>query len=647
MFLFSVLWTADGGPGAELYGASVAAAGDVNGDGYGDVIVGAPGFSDTDDDEGAAYVYQGGATGLYGTDPAWTTDSNQAGAELGAAVAGVGDVNGDGFSDVGAGVPGWDGGQVDEGRAFVWHGGAYGLELTASWTAESDQVGARHGSSFASAGDVNRDGYGDAIVGASGYDGVAPDSGGAWFYFGSPSGLRSDPDWTAEGNEAYAGFGSSVASAGDVEGDGYDDVVVGAWSALAAGARADLFLGSASGLSPTAAWTTSGGSDSGLGGSVAGAGDVDGDAYGDVLVGAFLFDDLFADEGAAFAFHGSADRPSKKADWIVTGFQLGAEAGRSVAGVGDVNADGHDDVAVGSPAYDTGFVDNGRVQFYLGSEEGLGPKPIWIAEGAGQAGADFGAAVSTAGDVDGDGYADVIVGAPNSGPSGRVVVLYGGYGVDSDRDGVFNTDDICLGDDASGDVDYDGVCALDVDGAVLDCDDTNAAVHPDAPEACDGLDTSCSGMVPANENDLDADGAFVCGGDCNVGDAAASPNRAEVCGDQIDNDCDGDKDESCLESPEPATSDVACGCITPASPASLLPFAFAAWSLSARRRSRLPDDGTVDDTGLDAPDAPAGGADPEIVTGETGCACATTAPPPSLTSLLLFALGWFPTRRRR
>ena len=119
----------------------MATAGDVNGDGYADVIVGAPNYDNGQTDEGRAFVYHGSASGL-STTANWTAESDQASAYFGYSVATAGDVNGDGYADVIVGAPNYDNGQTDEGRAFVYHGSASGLSTTANWTAESDQASA-------------------------------------------------------------------------------------------------------------------------------------------------------------------------------------------------------------------------------------------------------------------------------------------------------------------------------------------------------------------------------------------------------------------------------------------------------------------------------------------------------------------------
>jgi len=102
------------------------------------------------------------------------------------------------------------------------------LATAAAWTAESDQASASFGRSVATAGDVNGDGYSDVIVGAQLYDNGESDEGRAFVYLGSAAGLSTVEAWTAESDQADAWFGHGVATAGDVNGDGYSDVIVGA-----------------------------------------------------------------------------------------------------------------------------------------------------------------------------------------------------------------------------------------------------------------------------------------------------------------------------------------------------------------------------------------------------------------------------------
>ncbi len=226
-------WTAESDQASAYFGTSVSSAGDVNGDGYGDVVVGAP--------NGKAYLYLGSASGLDAT-AAWTAESDQFAAFLqyGDFVSSAGDVNGDGYGDVVMGA-------YDEGRAYLCLGSASGLDATAAWTAESDQADAWFGKSVSTAGDVNDDGYGDVVVGAVNYDNGESAEGRAYLYLGSASGLGTSAAWTAESDQDSAWFGYSVSSVGDVNSDGYGDVVVGAPyyddEPCCNGGRAYLYLG--------------------------------------------------------------------------------------------------------------------------------------------------------------------------------------------------------------------------------------------------------------------------------------------------------------------------------------------------------------------------------------------------------------------
>ncbi len=459
-------WEAGGNQAGANFGNSVATAGDVNGDGFSDVIVGASLFDNGQTNEGQARVYQGSAYGLRG-DPTWTDGSDQADARFGISVATAGDVNGDGFSDVIVGAHSFDNGQVDEGLALVYHGSASGLRLFPSWTAESDQANAHLGISVATAGDVNGDGFSDVVVGARRFDNGQNDEGRAFVYHGSAGGLSLVPNWTAESDQASAEFGYSVATAGDVNGDGFSDVAVDApWfeDGLTDEGRAFVYHGSAGGLSLVPNWTAE--SDQAsveFGYSVATAGDVNGDGFSDVAVGARRFDNGQNDEGRAFVYHGPAGGLSLVPNWTAESDQVSAEFGYSVATAGDVNGDGFSDVIVGAPRFEDGLPDEGRAFVYHGSASGLSPVPNWTAE-SNQVLAQLGKSVATAGDVNGDGFSDVIVGAPlfEDGPTneGRAFVYHGSAGgldlfpswaADGTQDGADFGISVAMAGDVNGD----------------------------------------------------------------------------------------------------------------------------------------------------------------------------------------------------
>jgi FG-GAP repeat protein len=406
-------WRAQGDQASANFGRSAASAGDVNGDGYDDVIVGAWFYDNGQTDEGRAFVYHGSAAGL-STTPDWTVESDQAGAYFGYSVGTAGDVNGDGYDDIVVGAWGYDNGQTDEGRAFVYHGSAAGLSTTPNWIAESNQDSAWFGYSVGTAGDVNGDGYDDVAVGAVLYDHGQDGEGRAFVYHGSAAGLSTTPNWTAEGNQDFAVFGTSVATAGDANGDGYDDVIVGAYgysNGQSGEGRAFVYHGSAAGLSVTPDWTAESNQDfADFGWSVSSARDVNGDGYDDVVVGAREYDNGQSGEGRAFVYHGSAAGLSVTPDWTAESNQDFASFGWSVSTARDVNGDGYDDVVVGAIYYDHGQTDEGVAVVYYGSATGLHITPDSIGE-PNQFAASFGSSVGSAGDANGDGYDDVVVGA--------------------------------------------------------------------------------------------------------------------------------------------------------------------------------------------------------------------------------------------
>ena len=141
------------------------------------------------------------------TSPNWTAEGNQMNAYFGTSVATAGDVNGDGYSDVIVGAANYDNGEADEGMVFVYHGSATGLSASSNWTSEGNQTMAYFGWSVSTAGDVNNDGYSDIIIGANQYDNDQTNEGKVFVYHGSSSGLLLTPDWTSEGNLDGCSYG--------------------------------------------------------------------------------------------------------------------------------------------------------------------------------------------------------------------------------------------------------------------------------------------------------------------------------------------------------------------------------------------------------------------------------------------------------
>jgi hypothetical protein len=398
---------------ASNFGIAVAGAGDVNGDGFSDVIVGAEDYDNGNTDEGVVFIYHGSGAGI-NTVAAASVESNQDLSQFGFSVSSAGDVNGDGYSDVFVGAYLFDNGEINEGAGFIYHGSAAGINPAIAAMVQSDQAGANLGAFVACAGDINGDGYSDIISGANSYDNGQNNEGAAYVYFGSAAGVNTTAAAILESNQAFANFGRGVASAGDVNGDGYSDVIVGASqydNPENNEGAAFVYHGSAAGLNTLYTTTTEPNqANANLGFSVAGAGDVNADGYSDVIVGAPQFDNGLTDEGVAFIYHGSASGINAVAAAMVESNQLGANLGFSVAGAGDVNGDGYSDIIVGAPYYDNGQADEGRGFIYHGAAGGINTVAAVTVE-SNQADANLGYSVASAGDVNGDGYIDVVTGA--------------------------------------------------------------------------------------------------------------------------------------------------------------------------------------------------------------------------------------------
>ncbi len=408
-------WLVEGNQSNANLGQTVAAAGDVNGDGYGDLLIGGR-YDFGNGVTGVAYAYYGSAQGL-DTQPNWIAPNEQPYQYALPALASAGDVNGDGFDDVIVGDKNFSGDQMEEGRAYLYYGSPGGLSSAPGWTADGNQSILYFGSAVAGVGDVNGDGYDDVLIGAP-YkrDPTTGDViGQALLYLGSPSGLSSTPAWTVLGSGGWTYFGGRLSGAGDVNGDGYDDFMVSDFfftDDQSAEGRVYLYYGSANGPAPGPAWTADGNqANDYFGMSLASAGDVNGDGYADVVIGAPSSSNPESIEGRALLYYGSASGLGSAAGWTAEGNQYGAYLGNSVSSAGDVNGDGYADLVVGAYGFTNGELEEGRAFLYLGSAGGLTTDAAWTAEGD-QALAAFGSSVGSAGDVNGDGRDEWAVGAP-------------------------------------------------------------------------------------------------------------------------------------------------------------------------------------------------------------------------------------------
>jgi hypothetical protein len=464
-------WIGTGGVDYAEFGGSVKTAGDVNGDGYSDVIIGAPGYSNGMTGEGRVFVYHGGSVNL-SQDPGWEYLGGYKGMNLGHSVNSAGDVNGDGFADIIVGAPYYEGNYTDEGAIFVWYGSALGpgggIWTSVDWWAKGDAEGAHLGYSVSTAGDVNGDGYCDILAGMPGRNNSTGNEGAAVLWYGSSSGIEgSSPstpgasNWTAEGTDAGAEWGFSVSTVGDVNGDGYSDIIIGA-PYYSNGQTGEgivyAWYGSASGLGETgsninADFKREGEAENAkLGICVATAGDVNRDGFSDAIAGG---------NGFAAAWYGHlSGLPSSGNSWLHSGYLVLDGYGSSVSTAGDVDGDGYSDVIVGAPLYDN---ISGSAWIYKGGVGGLGASASWTDTGLSASA--FGYSVGTAGDLNGDGFADVIIGAPlysdASENKGEVRVYYG-----SDLGPVSNNggDWVRQNDVGGTKLGYSVACAGDVNG---------------------------------------------------------------------------------------------------------------------------------------------------------------------------------------
>lgn len=329
--------------------------------------------------------------------PALRIEPNQANARFGSDIASAGDVNRDGYEDLIVGSMYYADGETSEGAAFVFHGGPGGLAgatlADADTVLQSNHAAARFGGAVASAGDVNDDGYGDVIVGAGGWESAGQaagfEEGAAFVFLGGPGGIPSGgPELasaTLEGDVENTRLGSSVSTAGDIDGDGYDDVITGGYLYQSSGDEtregvAMIFLGGPDGVADAGFATAhavlqADQPDAFLGNAVAGPGDLDGDGFDDVVVGAPRYNAPDEREGVVFVFYGSAegitDGGPATAGAQLEGDQVDARFGFSVAATGDLNADGFPDLIVGAPRYDADQVDEGAAFVFLGGAEGI------------------------------------------------------------------------------------------------------------------------------------------------------------------------------------------------------------------------------------------------------------------------------------
>ncbi|MFC1951213.1 zf-HC2 domain-containing protein [Chloroflexota bacterium] len=458
------------GENANSGSGRISSAGDVNGDGYDDFLIGAPNLSSGYYDAGRTYLVLGKATG-------WAMDVSMANADAsfiseysgdssGSAVAAAGDVNGDGYDDFLIGADGNDEGGDGAGQVYLILGKATSWAMDTSLAnADASFIGEHIGDGagyVAAAGDVNNDGYNDFLIGAPGNDESGEHNGQTYLILGKATGWAIDTS-LVDANASFIGeqtegdigavgdlSGIDISAAGDVNNDGYDDFLIAArWnseSEVNAG-QAYLILGKAVGWAMDTSLANADASFIGegrtdyAGWGLSEAGDVNNDGYDDFLVGApgansdllagFFNSSEFWETGKTYLILGKAtgwtmDTSLADADASFNGEGRDHWAGSALAAAGDTNNDGYDDFLIGAP--EAGEY-AGHTYLMLGKATGwaldtnlANADACFIGENAEDDEADIdgdrsGHHVSAAGDVNGDGYDDFLISSTRNGDS--------------------------------------------------------------------------------------------------------------------------------------------------------------------------------------------------------------------------------------
>ena len=463
----------DGVAAEDISGRSVAAAGDVNGDGRGDLIIGAYRADPNGSYSGSSYVVFGRSNGFTAAinlssldgSTGYRLDGVAASDTSGFSAGAAGDVNGDGLGDLIIGAPSADPNGANSGSSYVVFGRSTGFAASINLSSLDGSNGFRldgvvasdfSGNSVAAAGDINGDGRGDLVIGANGADPNGANSGSSYVVFGRSTGFAASINLSSldgsngfrlDGVVASDFSGNSVAAAGDINGDGRGDLVIGANGADPNGANSGssyVVFGRSTGFAASINLSSLDGStgfrldgvaagDS-YGGSVAAAGDVNGDGRDDLIIGARA-DPNGRESGSSYVVFGRSTGFAAAINLSSldgsTGLRLDGVAafdlsGDSAAAAGDVNGDGRGDLIIGAFGADPNGNLSGSSYVVFGRSTGFAAAiNLSSLDGStgfrldGMAAGDYsGRSVAAAGDVNGDGRGDLIIGAHNADPNG-------------------------------------------------------------------------------------------------------------------------------------------------------------------------------------------------------------------------------------
>ncbi len=348
---------------------------------------------------------------------------DSAGSRLGYGVAGIGDQNGDGYDDIIAGASG-------DQKVYLYYGGSP-MDSIPDMVLRSRGNDEILTSRLSYAGDVNGDEAGDFMIYVSRY--YAEEPGVIYIYFGGPL-LDTIPNVILVGENFLDGFGCSLSTAGDVNSDGYDDVIVSAvnYPNETMQGKVYIFLGGPD-MDSIPDWTVVGDSArSGLGISVSGGGDINGDGYDDVVIGGMKG----TPSPDYFRLYFGGQEMDTIPDFVLDEEHLSYRISSEVSVIGDVNGDEYADIICGGGYWDSlGYIYRAYI-FYGGQEVDTIPDVIledgnvwWGPQGP----------FPQAGDINRDGYADVLAGNPSGfGDLGAVLVYLGGRIMDGKLDVGFN-----------------------------------------------------------------------------------------------------------------------------------------------------------------------------------------------------------------